>query len=404
MLLVGLVSACMGLVLAGTETAQAVSVSGRFGLWSYLRDDSVDHVQVVPLLNLNVGQFAGDAWRFESTFRGFTDFQNGTRENTSLRIQRCLILYTPRKSKLSLRLGQQWLSEGVGRGNVAGVWGRYQFSPKTSFAAYGGSRLSNSISLDESVPDQGIAAGVNLRTNLYGRNLMLSYYYVGKDGDLLYNGAGLDFFCDRNRDVTIRARLHMNLEQGAIETGQLSVYWQTRPDLLVSADVRTQTPRIFEDSFFANFLEDSKTNSARGGAQWTFWNEFYATGMGYLLFTEEDMLYKTRAGIGRSCVEMGYVHWLAADKGDMDGFYGELHKEKGKFTGRVGFDYSRGSNSEVRPNSESQMIFAGLTFSPCPMGALGARIEHIKDRGSDEDIRALFSLSRRFSSVKGGQQ
>ena len=31
--------------------------------------------------------------------------------------------------------------------------------------------------------------------------------------------------------------------------------WEAVDDLLITADVRTQTPRIFEDSFFAMFLD-----------------------------------------------------------------------------------------------------------------------------------------------------
>jgi hypothetical protein len=65
---------------------------------------------------------------------------------------------------------------------------------------------------------------------------------------------GLDYACQSLTDVTIRARLHMNLEQSTVETGQLSVFWQTTDKLLLSVDARKQTPRIFEDSYFVRFL------------------------------------------------------------------------------------------------------------------------------------------------------
>ncbi|MBL0060704.1 MAG: hypothetical protein IPP40_04245 [bacterium] len=399
-----LLTASLGLILLGTDAAQATSVSGRFGLWSYVRDDTVDHVQVVPLLSLNVNRIGNGDWSFESTLRGFADYQNGDANNTSaVRVNRALLIWKPQASKWEVRAGQQWLTEGIGRGNVAGLWGAYKFNRKTDAHVYAGSRLASSLSLDEENPDQGIAAGFNIRTKFGPRRLGLSYYYVGKDGDVLYNGVGLDYYCTSIRDLSMRARLHMNLEQSAIETGQITANWEAVDDLLITADVRTQTPRIFEDSFFAMFLEDSKTNSARVGATWEFEEETYVTGMAYTIFTELDQLYKVRAGIGDSGFEFGYTHWLSADKGDMDGFYGEARCDYKTLEGSFGFDYSRGSNSEVRPNTEDQVIFAGVEWSPLKSLTLGARGEHLKDPEHTEDWRALFSLMTNFrSKVRSG--
>lgn len=388
-----------------SQPALATTVSGRFGIWSYVRDDSVDHVQVVPLLSLNVQRFGGGAWSFESTLRGFADYQNGDDNGTAaLRINRALLIWKPTSSPWEVRGGQQWVSEGIGRGNVAGLWGSYAFNQKTDLRAYAGSRLASSLSLDEENPDQGIAGGFNLRTRFGPRRLGLSYYYVGKDGDVLYNGVGLDYSCNSIRDLTMRARLHMNLEQSAIETGQLSAFWQTNEKLMLSADVRTQTPRIFEDSFFAMFLEDSKTNSARAGAHYQICKHYYATGMGYLLFTEGDMLYKARAGVGCQKIELGYTHWLSAGEGDMDGFYGQLKHDYKQFAANAGFDYSRGSNSEIRPNTEAQVIYGGLEWSPTRMINLGGRVEHLKNQYHSEDWRALFSLVTHFRSAVRSEQ
>ncbi len=392
------------LIVLESEAAQAASVSGRFGLWTYVRDDSVDHVQIVPLLSLNIHRFGGGAWSFESTLRGYADYQNGDDNgSTALRVNRALLIWRPQASPWEVRAGQQWIAEGIGRGNVAGLWGRYNFNSTTDMRAYAGSRLPVSLSLDESIPDEGVAAGLNLYKRFGRTRVGLSYYYVGKDSDVLFSGIGLDASTKPSADLSLRARLHMNIEQSNIETGQVTAYWQAMEKLLVSADVRTQTPRIFEDSFFAMFLEDSKTNAARAGAQWTFYDEFYATGMGYLVFTEEDMLYKTRAGLGCKKLEFGYTHWLSAGLGDMDGFYGEAHHTYKELEGRAGFDYSRGSNSEIRPNTESQVIYGALDWNACNRSSVGIRVEHLKDPTHTEDWRALFSLMTNFrSKVRSG--
>ncbi|MCB9357901.1 MAG: hypothetical protein H6506_02190 [Calditrichaeota bacterium] len=400
-----LLAILLSTMLLNIGEGQAASLSGRFGLWSYVRDDTVDHVQIVPLLSLNVHRFGGGAWSFESTFRGYADFMNGDDNGTSsLRVHRALLIWKPDNSRWQVRAGQQWLNEGVGRGNLAGLWASFKPCPAGELHVYGGSRTPASFKLDESTPDEGIAAGVNLQRRFGSRRINLSYYYVGKDGDVLYNGAGLDYSCTAITDVTMRARLHMNLEQSSVETGQLSVFWQTNDKVLVSVDARTQTPRVFEDSYFVKFLEDASNSAVRGGANWMFCEDRYATCMAYTVFTEEDLLYKVRAGLGDKYGELGYTHWLSAGEGDMDGFYGFGKYGFCTFEANAGFDYSRGSNSEIRPNTESQVIYGGLDWSPERAVSLGARIEHLKDQFHSEDWRALFSLSTSFRRALGGAE
>ncbi len=393
------------IVLWPIESAHAAAVTGRFGLWSYLRDDSVDHVQVVPLLSLNVHRFGGGAWNFESTWRGFADFQNGDDNGTAaVRVSRALLIWKPDASPWEVRAGQQWLNEGIGRGNLLGLWSSYAFSRKTDLRVYGGARPQTSLSLDERNPEGGFTAGMNLRARFGPRQLGFSYSYVSKDGDVLYSGAGIDFHCRRVENVTLRARLHMNLEQSSIETAQFAAYWDATKRLQISLDARSQTPRVFEDSFFAMFLEEAKTTSARGGAQYTLYRRIYATGMGYVVMKEGDMLYKTRLGLGDEYGEVGYTHWLSAGEGDMDGFYGFSRRSFANFEAHAGFDYSRGSNSEVRPNTEAQVIYGGLSWSPQRMFSLGCRVEHLKNQYHSEDWRALLSLSTSFRTKLGGEQ
>lgn len=386
-------------------SAQAATLDGRFGLWTYLRDDSVDHVQVVPLLSLNVHRFGGGAWSFQSAFRGYADYQNGDANGTSaFRLNRAVLIWKPQGKRYELRAGQQWLNEGIGRGNVAGLWASYKPCPFGDFRVYAGARTPSSFSLDETTPNEGIMAGVNLQRRFGERRFGLSYSYVAKDGEVLYSGAGFDYNCTSMPDVSVRARLHYNLMQSNVETGQISAYWEASDKLMLSLDARTQAPRVFEDSFFAQFLEESKTSSVRSGGQYEFYKQFHVSGMGYLVFTEEDMLYKARAGVGCRKIELGYTHWLSAGEGDMDGFYGQIRHEYKQFEGNAGFDYSRGSNSEIRPNTEAQVIYGGVEWSPQRMIALGARIEHLKNEHFEEDWRALFSLSTSFRRALGGNQ
>jgi hypothetical protein len=218
---------------------------------------------------------------------------------------------------------------------------------------------------------------------------------------VLYQAAGLDVSCRRFHDVTLRGRLHVNLEQSAIETAELAAQWQARDNLSVALLGRNAVPRVFEDSFFATFLDKTSTSSVRGSCKWNFDDDMYLSGSGTTVFSESDMLYKVRAGIGIPELEVGYTHWLAADKGDMDGFYGQLlFDATNTVDANAGFDYSRGSNSEVRPNTESQVIWIGCGWSPSHSFSISARGEQLRDVAHSEDLRALFSISSNFTTLK----
>ncbi len=388
-------------LLAISSAAMATTISGRVAVWSYFRDDTVDHVQFVPLLSLNIRQIAQSNFSVETALRGFADFRNGSGESEAVRVHRALLIYAPHRGKWEVKAGQQWLSEGIGRGNVAGLWARYMPKSKWSLVAYGGSRLPQSISLDESIPNEGAAAGLNIKYKFGTRQLGLSYFYVAKSGDVLFQGAGLDYVCQPQRSLSMRARLHVNLEQSRIETGELAAVWDAQEHLRFSAILRNHAPRIFEDSFFATFLEDASTTSARVTAKWTSCSSVYVSGSGITVFAEDDVLYKTRIGIGVPEAEIGYTHWLSAGEGDMDGFYAQAVKSVTPcLTLMAGFDYSRGSNSEIRPNTESQSEWLGASFTPIRSFSAGLRGEHLKNSHRSEDWRVLVSLSSQFTVTR----
>lgn len=389
------------LTLSLVVESGATAVSGRATVWSYLRDDSVDHAQVVPQLSVNLYQLGHKNLSFQTTLRGYYDFRNGESSDEQLRIQRAVFVYAPRKSRWELRGGQQWLTEGVGRGNMAGLWVRYQLCPRTTLTAYGGARLPHSISLADGMEDEGITGGLHTRTRFNRYSVGLSYTYTGKEGDILFHGAGVDGTGRFGRNLTLRARLHMNLEQSAVETAQLAGIWTAHEKVQVTAELRHHTPRIFEDSYFTRFLEDVSTHYVRSAVRWNFFRCLYAKGGVTGLFTEEDLLYKARLGLGIPELELGYAHYLTAGEGDMDGFYGQFFLRPIRSMQTFGgFDFSKGSYSEIRPNSESQSIYAGAAYDLIDAINVSGRVEHIRDFERSDDWRGLFSLSAKFSTLR----
>jgi hypothetical protein len=169
----------------------------------------------------------------------------------------------------------------------------------------------------------------------------------------------------------------------------------------VIAEVHHDTPRLFEDSYFVRFLEEAGADYARGEARWRFCRALYVKAGGHVLPTEEDLLYKAHVALGIPELELGYTHWLSVSEGDMDGFYGQAQY---RFTtyleGFGGFDFSRGSNSVIRPNTETHSLFAGAQIDPShTIGFLG-RIEKVDSILYEDDIRGLVSITARFSTLR----
>jgi len=400
-----------GLIISSLAVSSyATAVSGRLSVWSYMRDDSVDHAMVAPSLSLNAYQLGHRDLTFQTTLRGYSDIRNGESNEEQLRVQRAVLIYSPRESKWRFRLGQQWINEGVGFGNVAGLWARVKPCPEGSLTAYAGSRIARTMYLDSEDgdnEDEGITAGLRLQRQFGKYKVGLSYTYLGKDGDVLFSGAGIDASSKLCKNFLARGRLHMNLEQSAIETAQLIGSWTPRSNLMLTGELRRQTPRVFETSYFARFLENASSNFARGTVRWNFYDKIYLKYSGHLLIGEDYNPWKIRAGLGCERIEVGYTHWLSVAEGDWDGFYAMLNgslKLNGKKIGRAfaGFDFAKGSNSDFREDTESQSAYYGIQITRLRAFDFTARMEHIKSQLRSNDWRGLFGITWRFSTLAGG--
>jgi hypothetical protein len=403
----------LGLLVQGLTTpSYATAISGRLSMWSYLQDDSVDHAMVVPSLSLNAYQLGHRDLSFQTTLRGFSDIRNGESSDEQVRIQRAVLIFTPHESKWQVRLGQQWINEGVGYGNLAGVWAQFKPCPMGALTGYVGSRTAKTIYLDSDDGDNmddGLAAGLRMQRRFGNYHVGLSYTNLTKDGEVRFSGAGIDASSKFCKNLFVRGRLHMNLEESALETGQLLASLTPRKDLQLTGEVRSQIPRVFEDSYFARFLEDAQSNLARGSVRWTFYENYFIKSSGHVLFTEDQNLWKARLGVGDEGFEIGYTHWLSVAEGDWDGFYGIAKgsidindREYGNLF--AGFDFAKGSNSDIREDRESQSAYYGIEINRLRAFDFSARMEHIRDQAHKTDWRGLFGITWKFSTLAGGVQ
>jgi hypothetical protein len=392
----------LAVLLCIVMASAAPLVSGSVSYWGYLRDDSVDHVQAVPALTLNVADLGDPAVRFEMSLRGYYDAWRKTPHDEQLRVLRGVFIWEPEKSPWQLRLGQQWLYEGVGRGNVAGLWVKRKFGMKTAVTAYGGARLLDSYSLSDRNEDGGVTAGANVRTKVDRVNLGASYFYLGKNGKLRYHAAGLEANARIVSGLYARARLEMNLGQSAIERAQLLAEWTARKNLVITGEFRTQVPRVYDDSFFTIFLDDATTTFARAAAQWQFYRAIYLRAGGSTLFSEApDPLYKVYAAVGLPNVEAGYTHWVSVSKSTQDGLYlAANYRYLNRWDVYAGYDFARGSNADtdLRGASESHTAYVGGSVTPCSKLTVLCRVEQIRDLWHTSDWRALAGLTLRFSN------
>jgi hypothetical protein len=338
---------------------------------------------------------------FQTSLRGYADIRNGSSSAEQLRVLRGVFVYAPRQSNWELRGGQQWLTEGVGRGNLAGLWAKYKMTTKTSITAYGGAKLANSLYLNVPNEEQGYAGGLHAKTQLRWGRLGASCYYLAKRGDLLYHAAGADYLSPVWHDLTLRGRLDLNLSQSTLEQAQLMAAWQASEQIQVTGELRRQTPRIYEDSFFTLFLSEAATDFVRGAVRWNFYESVYCKGGATALFSEGDSERKLHLAFGIPMVEAGYSKWLTVAKGELDGLYIKAHyqvTDKAEVFG--GYDFARGSNSDLKEKTDSQVAYLGCDAAICKTLSFTARGEQIQDIERKSDYRGLFSITARFSTLR----
>jgi hypothetical protein len=398
--LVGLLT----LAAAAPGARAVVFTDGSASVWTYLRNDSTDHVYVVPAFSFTAGDLGMKALRFEGSLRGFSDVRGGKSEERMLRILRGVLVYAPEQKPYEARLGQQWLTEGVGRGNVAGLWLRYRFDKRTSLTIYGGSRIAESISLQETNRYQGYAVGLAARAYLEPFNVGASYYYLGKSGNLLYHAAGLDANGRLSRSLAVRARFEMNVKQAAVERAQILADWRARSNVQVTGEFRSQAPRIFEDSYFTIFLSEASTTYGRANLRWEFHKPFYGRAGGTVLFSESpDPLYKVQLALGHRFAEIGYTHWLSVNKGVMDGmFLQATYRFRDRYDFFAGYDWAHGSNadSDLKPATDSHAAYFGGTAEILRPLSVTARAEQVRDVERSSDWRGLLGVTARFSNLR----
>lgn len=404
---------CCGLVLGVfiltaflqiTTASAAVFSNGSASVWAYMRDDSIEHTQVVPTFSFTVGDLGMKALRFEGSLRGYTDIRGGKSEQRELRILRGLFVYAPDTRPYELRLGQQWLSEGVGRGNLAGLWLRYRPDKRNALTVYGGSRIANSLSLEETNTYQGYALGLNVRSRIEPLSVGMSVYYLGRDGDVRYAAAGLDANGRFSSRLAMRGRFEMNIEQSAVERAQVLAEVKARRNVLVTGEFRAQAPRVFEDSYFTLFLGEAHTTFGRAAVRWDFHKSFYTRAGGSILFADNpDPLYKVRLSAGHRYAEIGYTHWLSVSRGTMDGLFVQAQY---RFKDRVdlygGYDWSHGSNADtdLKPASDSHAAYFGGTADIADALSVTLRGEQVRDLVRENDWRALLGVTARFSNLR----
>jgi hypothetical protein len=397
-------AALLALAATARDARAVVFSDGSASVWTYLRNDSSDHALVVPTFSFTAADPRMKALRFEGSLRGYTDVRGGKSEERSLRILRGVLVYAPEEKLYELRLGQQWLTEGVGRGNVAGAWLRYRFDKRTSLTIYGGSRIAESISLQETNRYQGYTLGLNARAYLQPFNVGASYYYLGKSGDLLYHAAGLDANGRLSRSLAVRGRFEMNVEQADVERAQVLADWRARRNVQVTGEFRSQAPRVFEDSYFTIFLSEASTTFGRANVRWEFRKPFYARAGGTMLFSEHpDPLYKVQLALGHRFAEIGYTHWLSVATGVMDGVFVQgNYRFRDRYDVFAGYDWARGSNadSDLRPITESHAAYFGGSADICRTLSVTARAEQVRDVERKSDWRGLLGVTARFSNLR----
>ena len=386
--------------------ARAAAISGSASVWGYVRDDTTKHVQVAPTVMFNVRDFGIKSLRFESSLRGFTDVRHSQSEDRVLRLWRAVFVYEPEKSPWQARLGEQWLSEGVGRENMAGLWVKRKIGLASQVTAYAGTRTPSSIDVERTNHFSGYLLGAHGQSKIDRFNVGASYFFVGKD-KVLYQAAGVEASGRIVRALMARGRFDINLEQGSVEKGQLLLDWWSHKNVDLTGEFRVEQPRIYEDSYFKIFLNQVNTTYGRIGGLWQFYKWFYARANGTMLFSESpDALYKMQAAVGfKSCrnLEVGYTHWLSFDKAKWDGLFGQFDCHCfNLFNAFAGFDWARGSNAETTllPAQDSQSLYFGAEVTPITALSISARAEQIRDPQYKSQWRGLFGLTTHFSTLR----
>lgn len=295
---------------------------------------------------------------------------------------------------LRLRIGRQFLYRGVINGTLDAALVQGLISKKLQVQFVAGLEAPTDRSFSLRKWDEGNVLGGYLNYSLASRHRVeVSYFQKSRHDAIAWQQVGTTLSGNAGQKVNYYARADFNLLTSDYQTlrGRLT-YYQKR--WTVSAEVTSQKPRIYEDSFY-NIFEISAFNQLRTSATYRIGK--YDLNLQYL-FTlyEEDSDSRIIGSVGSSFGMLGLIYQTGFG-GDRIGYFGEIRYELlPHLTARLFNSYYNYERAYTNISEDALAFSGGLSYRLKNSLILQGEIQQSSNTYYKNDWRGLLRFTYLF--------
>ncbi len=393
---------CGALLLAAT--AHAVGISGDVGVTALatdaptLVDEPVTRVPIYQTLNLKAGDIADERLSFEGSFRSWYDVYGDASDESDFRVLRSFVRWNDRDARLDARVGRQFVSEGVGRTYLDGVYVRKGFGRDHETSVFVGQPI---IGINSPITENNGASQWGLHYRYRGvrnTNLGISFTELNESDGTALRLVGTDAVYRRTMRETIRFRFDVDAANLGVD--RMSVRWnrQLEGGHLLSASTQYRQARLW----VTNPLRDITSG-----------HYVQATVSGMYALERNTRVYLALSGVNTGAalgttVDLG-LNWYAIRAGYLfasngavlgNSFYVQgSHRvfDNVLVGGRTNLGYYELDRADDTSHSIGSAVFT--TITPIERLDITAEVQHVTNDAYKYQFQGLISARYRFSRI-----
>ena len=319
-------------------------------------------------------------------------------DESDFRVFRSFVRWNDTEAKLDARIGRQFVSEGVGRTYLDGVYVRKGFGRDHETSVFVGQPI---IGINSPITENNDATQWGLRYRYRGvrnMNVGISYSELNHDGDTALRLVGADAIYRRTMRETIRIRFDVDAANPGVDRASVRWYRQTEGGHLLSASTQYRQARLW----VTNPMRDITSG-----------HYVQATVSGMYALERNTRLYLALSGVNAGAalgatVDLG-LNWYAVRAGYLfastgavlgNSFYVQgSHRltDRVLVGGRTNLGYYELDRADDASHSIGSAVFT--TVTPIKRLEITAEVQHVTSDAYKYQFQGLVSARYRFSHL-----
>ncbi|HEX7343054.1 MAG TPA: hypothetical protein VF398_02235 [bacterium] len=298
--------------------------------------------------------------------------------------------------RFDLRLGRQFLAEGVGFGTYDAV--RLSFSPVTwgSATFWGGQTAPSDREANIRNLDDAKSLGLALRGCLSKVNLTASLLMEDRGGDPFRRRAGLSANADLTKGLYAHGLFYINISGPSdLHRARLLLRYNANARWRLFGEFAAGTPQLPVDSPF-EFVEIETSMLGRLGASYQLTSKYWV-GMRVQSFLSGVPSSTFGLSIESGWGSLGYRQRFG-DFGDESGLFGSIRVNPTDFAQVYASAEFSAYQFEDRDQEDQTAAQVGVRLFPVKSLLLDASLQALKNEQFDQDIRGLLRIKWSFAN------